>query len=624
MDERLLLAVPALVLLLGLWRPRVGLLVLAASLPLFGSPPAGPYLSSLDLAGLSAVAVALRARPVRKADEEASHNWLQWPLIAWLTVTLVSLLPLTYHPPSWQPGPLVALIQSLPHADSASAIYTWRATQQLLVGFALFWAYRRVFRGQSTRPIALALAVGVGYLVPLGLLEHAGLIDLSAYRAIGAELYDLRLHSFFFHSGWLAQYLIVATPFAIAGLFSLQGRTWRLSGHALLGLTIVALLLTQQRGAWLAALAQLGFVALMVGPSVLGKRRVIGTLLVMLLITTLLVLAIGFIRPEIVESLEERLSAASWNLSGRLLVWQRSLRLSEETHLLGSGLGTFAATYRQSYPCGADDPCWLTAHSLYVHTTFERGVLGLLALLTLGWAAAACLRATPREGPNERRTLAAGLSTSLVGLAVYGFVQYIFFLENTEWLCWILLAAISLVGVGRASRPIRRTAQVLAALALLSLPLRLWAVAAPTDAGQSSFGFHQARLKPDGRTVAWTSARAGSRVPWEGETLLVELEDGHPRESARSLEVAISVDGAERWRGSVSSALKEVAVELGPPARDWIVLQIDARPTFRPFQDFRRHTDLPPSRDIRSLGVAVGRIGWRESPLQKNTVSEER
>ena len=52
MNEQIFLLIPALILTLGLWRPRVGLLVLVAALPLFGTPAAGPYLNALDLAGV--------------------------------------------------------------------------------------------------------------------------------------------------------------------------------------------------------------------------------------------------------------------------------------------------------------------------------------------------------------------------------------------------------------------------------------------------------------------------------------------------------------------------------------------------------------------------------------------
>ena len=41
-----------------------------------------------------------------------------------------------------------------------------------------------------------------------------------------------------------------------------------------------------------------------------------------------------------------------------------------------------------------------------------------------------------------------------------------------------------------------------------------------------------------------------------------------------------------------------------------MVVGIEARPTFRPFSELRRYPGLDPSRDIRSLGVAVKSLEW--------------
>lgn len=53
MIERLIWLVPAAVLVAGVWRPKAAILVLVAALPLFGSPPGGPYLAALDVAALA-------------------------------------------------------------------------------------------------------------------------------------------------------------------------------------------------------------------------------------------------------------------------------------------------------------------------------------------------------------------------------------------------------------------------------------------------------------------------------------------------------------------------------------------------------------------------------------------
>ena len=59
--EILVWIVPLLVAGLGVWKPYLGLVALAASLPLFGSPPGGPYLGALDAAAIAAILTSIRA-----------------------------------------------------------------------------------------------------------------------------------------------------------------------------------------------------------------------------------------------------------------------------------------------------------------------------------------------------------------------------------------------------------------------------------------------------------------------------------------------------------------------------------------------------------------------------------
>ncbi len=619
MDERFLLALPVLVLSLGMWRPRLGLGLLAAALPLFGAPPAGPYLAALDLAGVASVAVALRAS--REHPGAATRtSALRWPVIAWTLVSVVSLIPLAYHPPAWRPSALVSLFQSLPHTDAATLLYSWRAAEKLLLGAALYWSYRRVFAGASLRPLAVAFACGLGYLVPLGLLEQLGLLDLSAYRSSGAEIYDLRLHSLFFHSGWLAQYVIIASPLALAGL-TLGSRSRQLAASVLLGLLVLTLLLTQQRGAWIAAVAQLGCAGVLLSSRDWTARRVVSSSLVAISVLLVGGLLLGGLRPQVLESLSDRIAVATADLSGRWRLWQRSVDMADEGQFLGSGLGGFAIAYEASYPRQSHGQHWATAHSLYVHTLFERGALGLAALLLVVLAAAAHLRPALRGPPGERRSLALGLAISWVGLSTYGLVQYIFYLQNLEWLCWILLAATSMASTREISPVLRGLAKGIVVLSLLSVPLRLWLVEPPAGVDDRSFGFHLVERTANHKELRWTSSIAALRLPWTGRTLLVELADGHPLASSRSLEVKLEVDGIARWNGPLTSGWQSIPLVLGPPTSRWTVVTIRPSTTFRPYKESRRYAGFGVSRDIRSLGVAVGEIRWSGLLLEDHTVS---
>ena len=494
MFESVIWIVPVAVAAAGLWRPRAGLLVLAARLPFFGSAPGGPYLAALDIAGLAAVAMAWRPG---WRDGRVERSSLDWPVAAWVVVSVVSLVPFAYHLPSWQPSVLVGLLRSLPEIPTATVLHTWRALLNLLLGWGLYRAVRRTFVGESLNILGAAFGVGLAVALVFGLAEHAGLVDLGSYRAIGGPLYETRLHSFFFHSGWFAEYVVVALPFAVASTMVGGARRRRL-GLALLVLALVALPFTEQRGAWFAALAQLAVLASFSGARLLRDRRGLWPIVTV----ALGVVAVGSVlmisRPETASPLLNRLGESTANLSGRPHLWSVSARMLAERPLLGWGLGAFAPAYDLVHPRGSTEawPYRDTSHSLYFHVGAERGLLGLLALGVLVCALVIGFRYCVKSNRHSESAIAVGLLISAVGFAVNGLVQYMFYLRNIEWLFWIFLGAASLLSGSHRPRWLDRIAQMLIIATVMLLPWRAFWLEAIPGPGDRSFGFH------------WSSSRA--------------------------------------------------------------------------------------------------------------------
>ena len=67
--------------------------------------------------------------------------------LAFVVVGFTSLVPSPYLPPAWTPDVLLRLAQALPGVEGWSALYTWRAAADLLLGWGLFLSVRRVFAG---------------------------------------------------------------------------------------------------------------------------------------------------------------------------------------------------------------------------------------------------------------------------------------------------------------------------------------------------------------------------------------------------------------------------------------------------------------------------------------------
>jgi hypothetical protein len=76
----------------------------------------------------------------------------------------------------------------------------------------------------------------------------------------------------------------------------------------------------------------------------------------------------------------------------------------------------------------------------------------------------------------------------------------------------------------------------------------------------------------------------------------------------------VLVDGAIVEHAVLGEGWQELHINLGPPKKETVVLGLSVDRTFRPFSDYRKYPELPVSRDLRCLGIAVAEIGWEEAP----------
>lgn len=598
--ERLIWVVPLVVAALGAWRPRAGLLALAAGLPLFGSSTGGPYLGALEVSAIAAIVTAWRGgRPAASPLAPAAF--------ALVAVSLLSLVPSPYAPPSWRPSLLLALARALPGVQDWSALFSWRMAADLVIGYGLFQAVRRAFAGRSIRPLALALLAGLVGTLLLGLASQAGLVDLLAYRPMVALRLpeDERLRSLFFASTRLAEYIVIAAPFGLAALAGSTPWARRLL-LPLAGLILAGLVLTLQRGGWAAGAAQLGFLAIVVWRRRRPDRAAVRRVALAVAVTTVLTVAALALGGASLGALKNRALGVVSGATTRLPMWVAATEMIRERPLLGQGLGTFAPAYDRLQAAGLAEaiPYRASGHHLYLQLTAERGLLGLLAFGLLGLAAILCLR-RPAAGLDG---IALGLGASLLGVAVYGLVQNLFQLRINGWLIWIVLGCVARVGPPHESAVVRRGAWALVVAALLLLPFRLtseW----PAYAGSREFGFHEIEPSEAG-DYRWTEGFAAKRLTRAGDTLILTLANGHPLGARRPVTVVAEVDGRVSGRWAIADGWQEQRIELEPSRADSVLLVLRVWPTFRPFSDYRRYPELPPSVDHRSLGVAMREPRW--------------
>jgi O-antigen ligase len=595
--ERLIWIVPGIVVAAGIAHPRGALVALAAALPFFGASRGGPYLGALDAACLAAILLSWRGR-------RPERTGLDLAVLAFASVGVASFFPLVYHPPSWQPSVLGGLARALANAPTWSGLFTWRVLLDLLLGLGLYFSARRAFGERSARPLAFGLAAGLGVLVLLGLAEYAGVIDLGGYRTVAAEG---RLHALFSNSGWLGEYVVVASPLALAALLS-SGPTARRAGQVLLALSAATLLLSHQRGAWLAVLVQGALGVALLGSVRWREPRARRAALALLVTTVLGASLLAATRPGLVTSLAGRFTQSDLYL--RLYLWRAAAGLFLDRPLLGWGIGSYEPALERHasagpVPAGAHGE----AHNTVLQIAAERGLAGLLGLALLVLAAVVSAREGLRRDAD--RPMAVGHALALAGAATYALVQYVWYLPAVGALVWIVLGCGSAVRDARGERLVRRAAPILVALAAL---LAAWQVAAveplhvPDD---RSYGFY--RPEPiEGGSLQWTAGHAATRLDCRGQWLFLDLANGHPNPARRPVQVTVRVDGRRVAVRDVPAGWQASLVPIGDACADGsAVVELIVRPTFRPFSDFRRDPALPPSRDERELGVTVRNLRVR-------------
>ncbi len=213
---------------------------------------------------------------------------------------------------------------------------------------------------------------------------------------------------------------------------------------ALLTLTVslVALVVTQSRGALLAVLGGAALLALL--DWITTRRWWLPALLVM---ATGLGLLAG---PFIERALPPPDSKDTLTLAGRLPIWEAAIRMIGRAPLSGVGLGGFqTASALDAAGASTDGPPDSSqgtehAHNLFLQVASDLGLVGLAAFVALYGLG---LRAAYRAWRDGGGALAMGLLGGLSAAALHGLVDATQWGSKPAFLLWLFLGlALSLDG----------------------------------------------------------------------------------------------------------------------------------------------------------------------------------
>lgn len=618
--------VPVVIAGLGAWRPRWAVYGFAAGLPLFGSAPGGPNLLPAQVSVLVVVLIAV----LRGRSPGCRWKWSGVVAAVWVLVSLIALTPWP-RPPADEASDLLKLALRLPLLHGHEPLFGWSVLLVLVLGLLLGWSVLRLVPRSRLPQLALATSVGVVATVTIGVALRFGWLDLWQLRPVPRAMDEVRMQSLWVDSRRLAEYLILAWPLTL--VWSPLAERWGKCGQLLQGLVVAATLVgvvwSLQRGAWITMAAQLLALALL-------DRTLIRRWWRSLAVAVAVVVALLLTTPGLREPLLER--ALSSSDSSRIHYALVATDMFRVRPLLGWGPGSWAWVYdlragdRGGRIRGAD-----TAHGLPTQIAAERGAIGLAAFSLLLITLAVRCR-PPTSGPRPPQHL--GVSASAVGFLVYGGFQYISYLPVLEWLLW-MIAAMWVIATD-ASRGEARLAAwggaTVTVAALIALPWQhepAWRQ--PQRIGL--FGWEQTggrgRVAGWAPTHRWTSDYVAVRLPRTGRWLSFSLVDGHPRGKESSSSLKVFVDGQllleravpDNWHrcrvrlpesglifadGFESEDLSRwtrdngrAPVNVDPP--ETVLVEFEVEPGFRPFRSVVQLGDpARRPRDVRRLGLVLG------------------
>ena len=531
---------------LTLWQPTWALSVLLAALPFFTRHP-----STAAATGFSAVVAVvqcvwgLRRRPRLRAGAALVGDAPLLALaLAFAAAALASLTALPLEgmwaetstafriaaPTRW-PELVEGLARHVEFRREFSVISALLAVQA--VGLAAIVPSETHSSPRVARRLAFAILIGIGTFVGLGALEFAGILDLTAVRGTAGAVYRPgSIQSTAGNPGWFTECVAYGLPYGLV-LLSGRGRpvTRRLALAAWTAGLAVALLLGYQRGGWVTGLVLIGYVAAVAqtieAERAAGARRARGAASVGL--AALLALGIAgayLVRSQPATAEVDFAARARSILNGdRLPYWQASWRIWSLHPVLGGGHESFAYLYRRDFGpggvfegTGVKVPDGASAHSIYMQTLTGTGVIGLGLLLAIfAVAAATARRVVGVRLDNERRAVALGAAGSLLGVAVYGFAQEVFYVHALRLFCFAGIGLLSGASGGLFTWPPSVSRRLLAAVgvaaALHVWYERVWASPERLLAPGVAMGLFEEESNAGHESIRWTTEEAALPLP---------------------------------------------------------------------------------------------------------------
>ena len=260
-----------------------------------------------------------------------------------------------------------------------------------------------------------------------GFFQYFTGADLLRGRELIKNDYLRRISSSFVHPNDFGVYLLVLsmcfTGVLLRGKIAIK---YSISLVAPLGVTLLSLVMTKSRGAWLAFTA--AFLAL---GAVISRKALI--LCVVLLLVLFMVMP--FAVQERVYDLTNFQSGTTWE---RLKLWEGATNMIKVHPVLGFGVNTYSKHFADYRP--SDYPDVRYAHNCYLQMASEIGLPGMvLFILFLAAVFIICLKNMGRLTDSFVKGLSSGLFAGLIGFALNSMVDTHLYSVSLAVMFYVLL-----------------------------------------------------------------------------------------------------------------------------------------------------------------------------------------
>ncbi len=331
---------------------------------------------------------------------------------------------------------------------------------QIVLGMAIVWTCLATCRSSTAIQLATLLFLGLGTTIAI-----VGLVGMAEPPAKLFEEPDLRLLlppalgplevtlgvDRSFNSNDVGGTVVLFAPLALTLIWV---RNWiRIIAIPTAVVLLAVLILTQSRSALIGTV-----IALVVGAVwAVEKRRVCflsivvitslaGVLTIMTFDNFSIWSRISAVISQVVFG--EAGSGRSVSLAGRVELWMPALAMIVDMPFSGIGLNTFPVVLQEFYPTKYYDPVYSpfisNAHSIFLQTALDLGLVGLGACLWLSILAVRGGRAAARRGIE--RPLAIGLTLGLLAHGVYGLMNAGTLAGRPSIALWSLLGLLGALG----------------------------------------------------------------------------------------------------------------------------------------------------------------------------------